>query len=209
MSTGAVSINLNQQPTSYTNYLQQRQSDLQQLGQDLQAGDLTDAQTEFNTIQTLGQNGPFANGDAFSLTNRQQDFNEIGQQIQSGNLSGAQQAFAQLANTFRRQEPPPPVSSTSSAAGSGASTTGTNAGGPEIVLNLANAPAGEQITINLNNGSNGNEQLTVSASNQQNSNPEQITLNLNPDSNQEIVLNLFNSTGGSQSQSSSGVSVSA
>lgn len=214
MSTGAISINLNQ-GNSYTSYLQQRQQDLAQLGQDLQAGDLTDAQTEYNTIQQLGQNGPFANGDAFALSDRQNDFNSIGQALQSGDLSAAQQAFTQLADTFRHQQAPPPVASESGSQ-SGSPTGATSYGnGPELVLNLANAPAGEQITINLGSGSNGNEQVTISASNPQGTNPEQITLNLNPNSNQEIVLNLFNANGSnasgtsSQTQSSNGVSVSA
>ncbi|HTW57185.1 MAG TPA: hypothetical protein VMD99_03530 [Terriglobales bacterium] len=200
MSTGAVSANLSQ-PNSYTSYLQQRQSELQQLGQDLQAGDLTDAQTEFNTIQSAAQNGPFG-GDAFSLSNRQADFTALGQELQAGNLAGAQQAFSQLRNTFRQ----PAQSSNTSNTNAPSSTTG---GGAEIVLNLANAPAGEQITINLSSGTNGNEQVAISASNPQNSNPEQITLNLNPNSNQEVVLNLFNSASGTQTQGSSGVSVSA
>jgi hypothetical protein len=200
MSTAAVST---LQPSTYTSYLQQRQSDLQQLGQDLQAGDLTDAQTEYNTIQSLGQNGPF-NGDAFSLSYRQEDFNTVGQEIQSGNLNGAQEAFAQLANTFRHQQPPPPASAAASPSGA----SGTSASGPEIVLNLGNAPAGEQITINVNNSSNGTDQVTVGVASQGQS-PEQIALNLNQNSNQEIVLNLFNSASGSQTQGSNGVSVSA
>jgi hypothetical protein len=191
MSTSAISVNPNQD-SSYIQYLQQRQSDLKQLGQDLQNGDLSDAQTEYNTIESLGQSGPFANGDAFSLSNRQQDFNTLGQALQSGNLSAAQQAFTQLEDTFHQPSTP---------SGSGSSSSSGN--GAEIVLNLANAPAGEQITINLTSGSNGTEQVAISATNPENSNPEQITFNLNPNSNQEIVLNLF---GNSTTQSSSNTS---
>jgi hypothetical protein len=191
MSTSAISVNPNQD-SSYIQYLQQRQSDLKQLGQDLQNGDLSDAQTEYNTIESLGQSGPFANGDAFSLSNRQQDFNTLGQALQSGNLSAAQQAFTQLEDTFHQP---------STSSGNGSSSGSVN--GAEIVLNLANAPAGEQITINLTSGSNGTEQVAISATNPENSNPEQITFNLNPNSNQEIVLNLF---GNSTTQSSSNTS---
>jgi hypothetical protein len=197
MSTSAVSVNPNQD-SSYIQYLQQRQSDLRQLGQDLQNGDLTDAQTEYNTIESLGQSGPFANGDAFSLSNRQQDFNALGQALESGNLTAAQQAFTQLQDTFRQ-----PSSSSESNSDSGSSSGSGN--GAEIVLNLANAPTGEQITINLTSGSNGTEQVAISATNPDNANPEQITLNLNPNSNQEIVLNLF---GNSTSQNSSSTSSS-
>jgi hypothetical protein len=203
MSTSAVSVNSSQN-SSLIQYLQQRQSDLSQLGKDLQNGDLTDAQTEYNAIESLGQNGPFTNGDAFYLSNRQQDFDALGQALQSGNLSASQQAFTQLHDTFQH---PSTSSSSSSETGSG--------NGAEIVLNLANAPSGEQITINLTSGSNGAEQVAISATNPDNSNPEQITLNLNPNSNQEIVLNLFGNsttqTGSTESEStqSSGVSVSA
>lgn len=208
MSTAAVSSG-----NQYQAYLQQRQSDLKQLGQDLRAGDLTDAQTEFNTIQTLGQSGPF-NGDAFSLSNRQQDFNALGQELQAGNLSGAQQAFATLRDTFRN-----PTTTGTSGDGGAPTATGTIAspgtpssttGGSEIVLNLGNAPAGEQITIDVNNGSNGGQQITVSATNPQSQSPDQVAFNLNPNSNEQIVLNLFNSAASStQGSGTSGVNVSA
>jgi hypothetical protein len=202
MSTSAVSVNPNQ--SSYIQYLQQRQSDLHQLGQDLQNGDLSDAQTEYNTIESLGQSGPFANGDAFSLSNRQQDFNALGQALQSGDLTQAQQAFTQLQDTFRQ-------SSTSSSSGNPSNGSSSGPGGAEIVLNLANAPSGEQITINLTNGSNGTEQVAISATNPDDSNPEQIAFNLNPSSNQEIVLNLFgnSTTQGNSSASNSTTNLSA
>lgn len=44
--------------------------------------------------------------------------------------------------------------------------------------------------------------------NQQNQSPEQITLNLNQNTNQQIILNLFNSTA-SSAQQGSGVSLTA
>jgi hypothetical protein len=185
MSTAAVSTSsLYQQLQTY---FQTRQSDLQQLGQDLQNNDLTDAQQEFTAIQTLAQSGPFANGDAFQRTDRQQDFSALGQALQSGSLASAQQAFQQLESTFQPSgaSTPAPVAPTPSSSGSG----------NEIVVNLGNITPGEQITIGLNNQSNGNEQLTISVANAQNQSPEQITLNLNSNSNsnEEIILNLFSS----------------
>jgi hypothetical protein len=191
MSTAAVSSSsLYQQLQTY---FQTRQSDLQQLGQDLKNGDLTDAQQEFSAIQTLGQGGPFANGDAFSRTERQQDFNAVGQALQSGSVANAQQAFEQLASTFQ--------SGGSGSAGSGTSSTpistpssSSSGAGSEIIINLGNLTPGEQITIGVNSESNGTEQLTISEGNQQNQsqNPE-ITLNLNPNRNEEILITLFNS----------------
>lgn len=83
-------------------YFQQRTSDVKQLGQDLSAGNLGSAQQDFATLQSLGQGGPFANGDVFAPTNqREQDYGAIGQALQAGDLSSAQQAFAQLASTFQ------------------------------------------------------------------------------------------------------------
>jgi hypothetical protein len=203
MSTAAVSnSSLYQELQAYS---QQRGSDLQQLGQDLQAGDLSDAQTEFNSLQTLGQSGPNPNGDVFYRTDREQDFNAIGTALQSGNLADAQQAFAQLAATFSGPTAISPVSTTGAPGSPGA---GTNPGGPVITLNLGNEPADEQITINLGTATNGTEQVTVSASNPQSQSPEQVTFNVNPNSNEQVVLNLFNGTL-TPTQNNNGVSVSA
>lgn len=186
-------------------YFHQRGIDLQQLRQDLQSGNLTAAQQDFNAIQTLAQTGPFANGNSFEVSQRQQDFAAVGQALQSGDLAAAQQALTQLWNTFpkHRLDPlaPPTNTGASSASGSQASA------GPEIIINLGNAPAGEQITIGLNN-TNGGEQVTISAANQQNPTPEQVTFNLAQNSNEQIVLNLFNNTAPAASPSGA-ISVNA
>ncbi len=62
-------------------------SDMQQLGQALQSGSLSEAQSAYNNIEQLvpsgAQNGPLATA-----------LSTVGQALQSGNLSGAQQAFA-------------------------------------------------------------------------------------------------------------------
>ena len=229
MSTAAVSTSSIYQELQ--SYFKQRGSDLQQLGHALQSGDLAGAQQEYNTIQNLGQSGPFASGNAFKAYRREQDFTAIGQALQSGDLGGAQQAFAELESTFRHQSSapstpavvvnlsnsapaqPPASTPASSPSGSGASSqppasSPGSASGTEIVLNLGNVTPGEQITIGVSNQGNGNEQVTIGVANQQNRNPEQITLNLNQNSNQQIILNLFNSSTSSPAQSS-GVSVTA
>ena len=232
MSTAAVSTSSIYQELQ--SYFRQRGSDLQQLGQALQSGDLAGAQQEFSAIQTLGQSGPVANGDPFISSQREQDFQAIGQALQSGDLAGAQQAFAQLESDLHPQksaEPQPavvvnltgaasPVGSTSTGSASSANSTAATSSsesatdgsatgsstGPEIVLNLGTVTPGEQITIGLSDAANGSEQLTIGVS-QPNQTPEQITLNLNPNSNQQIILNLFNSTASSVTQG--GVSVTA
>ena len=208
MSTAAVSSNLVAQQSP--GYFQQRRADLQQLSQDLQSGNLSAAQQDFSSIQSLAQTGPFASsGDAFKTSQRQQDFTQIGQALQSGNLAGAQQAFSQLQSTFQHRahlDPPPPVANSSTGAAGGS--------GSQVVLNLGNLTPGEQITIGVNNSSSGGEQVTIGVANQGQT-PEQVTLNLNKNSNQEIILNLFNSTasnstpGTGSSGQSNGVSVSA
>lgn len=100
MSTAAVSGSSIYQELQA--YFQQRSTDVSQLGQDLTSGNLADAQQDYATLQSLGQGGPFANGDVFAPNKqREQDFTAIGQALQNGNLSAAQQAFAQLESTFK------------------------------------------------------------------------------------------------------------
>lgn len=200
MSTSAVSSSsLNQQ---LQQYFQTRRSDLKQLGQALQSGNLSEAQTEFSNITTLGENGPFANGQPFTITQREQDFTAVGQALQNGDLAGAQQAFSQLQSTFNSAQPQPGPNSSA---------------GPEIVLNLSGAGNGttpEQISINISNsGSGGGEQVSLSVGNQ-GSNPQQVTFNLGANTSEEIVLNLLgasSATSGTSSTAatSSGISVSA
>jgi hypothetical protein len=203
MSTSAISSSsLDQQQ-----YFQTRRSDLNQLGQALKSGDLAAAQTAFNSIVSLGQSGPFKNGDPFAINQREQDFTAIGHALQSGDLAGAQQAFGALKETFTHPNPPPVTNDPTSGSGSG----------PEIVLNLSNSSGSnspEQVTINIANSANGGgEQVSLSVGNQ-GSNPQKVTFNLSPNSNEQIVINLLDgssSTGGSSSSaaSSGGLSVSA
>jgi hypothetical protein len=232
MSTAAISSSSIYQQTEQ--YFQTRQSDLQQLGQALQSGDLAGAQTAYNNIIQLGQSGPFASGDPFSRTQREQDFTAIGEALQSGDLAGAQAAFSTLQSTFERgadtQNSPGAGStsnsgpeiilnlSNSSSGISSASGASASSSGPEIVLNLGNGSGSaspEQITISLNPTSGGGEQVSLSVGSQGSNAPE-ITFNLAPNSNEQIVLNLLGEsssspTGNSSSSSStnSGLSVSA
>jgi hypothetical protein len=231
MSTSAVSSSsLNQ---DFQSYFQTRNTDVQQLGQALQSGNLRSAQVAFNNITALGEGGPFASGNAFRGPARQQDFNAIGQALQSGDLAGAQSAFAALKSTVNQggvtarpvgPATPFPISSLGSGSNSASGT------GPEIVLNLSSAASGgssssggttnpEQITINIGQASGGAEQVSISAGNR-GSNAEQITFNLDPNSNEQIILNLLGTTGSTgtsstlstaanSSSASSGLSVSA
>jgi hypothetical protein len=228
MSTSAVSST--SLYSQLQEYYQTRYSDLKQLGQALGSGDLAGAQSAYNNIVTLGQSGPFAGGNPFKINQREQDFNAIGQALQSGDLAGAQQAFSTLESTFIRtvgpQTPPSPTpvsssgseiivnlsnngGSTSPASGTGAASSS----GPEIILNLGNnngASSPEQITINISNpATSGAEQVSLIVGNQ-GSNGQEITFNLSPNSNEQIVLNLLNESSSPGSGGpSGGLSVSA
>jgi hypothetical protein len=85
-------------------FRQQRQADLSQLGQDLQAGNLSAAQQDFSTLTALGQSGPSRNGQPFQRSDRSQDFQAIGQALQAGDLASAQSAFTSLASTFGQND---------------------------------------------------------------------------------------------------------
>jgi hypothetical protein len=194
MSTAAVSNpSLNQQ---LEQFFHTRGTDLQQLGQALKSGNLAGAQTVYNSIVALGQNGPFASGNPFRLTGREQDFTAVGQALQAGDLAGAQHAFNALKSTFQKaadvQDP--------------LRTNPTSSSGPEIILNLSNSGGSsaspEQITINISPTSGGGEQVALSIGSQ-GSNPEQVTLNLAANSNEQIVLNLLGAPSATSSSSTS------
>ncbi len=75
---------------SIKNQYQQVRSEFKQLGQDLQSGKLTQAQTDFVTLSQsvtsqLSGTSPIA-----------QTLSRIGQALQSGDLSAAQQAFSSM-----------------------------------------------------------------------------------------------------------------
>jgi hypothetical protein len=186
-------------------YFQQRNVDQKALGQALKSGDLATAQQEFNALQTLGQSGPFASGDAYSLSQRQQDFTAIGQALESGDLAGAQQAFSELKSTFPHHavDPQPPSGPVDPGAPSGPADptsvpSTTQSSRPEVILNLGSLAGGELITIGVRGAAKGSEKVSISLASQQNQSPEQITINLSQNSNEKIVLNLFTDPGSPQ-----------
>ncbi len=109
------------------------QSEFQQLGQDLQSGNLSAARQDFasveqgvrqRTSQILHHHHHFSaaasNG---STSGTAQDFGELAQALQSGNLSAAQSAFAALQQAI---DPTDPSNSVTPAA-SGSQTAASNA----------------------------------------------------------------------------------
>ena len=83
-------------------FFDHRRSGLQQLGKDLKSGDLTAAQQDYQSLQALGQSGPFADGGPFAVARREQNFENIGAALQSGDLLGARKALLDLHQTFVR-----------------------------------------------------------------------------------------------------------
>jgi hypothetical protein len=173
----------------------QRQQDFNAIGQALQSGDLAGAQQAFAQLES-------------TFHNQQQQSNNASQPAVVVNLSGLLSSASSTPASASTPGLPSPASTSASQPAAASSTA--SASGSEIVLNLGTLTPGEQISIGLSNGANGSEQVTIGIANQPNQAPEQITLNLNPNSNQEIILNLFNNSASSTSTNQSpGVNVTA
>ena len=77
------------------NNLQKVQQEFQQLGQDLQSGNLSAAQSDFASLQSLEPKGN-SNSSSQVSSPLSQAFNQLSQDLQSGNLSAAQKDYATL-----------------------------------------------------------------------------------------------------------------
>ncbi len=105
ISTASLSIYETQNTESN---FQKMQQEFQQLGQDLQSGDLSAAQSDFATLQSLQpQNN--STGSTSSPSSSQsnnptaQAFSQLSKDLHSGNLSGAQQDFATIQQDLQSQ----------------------------------------------------------------------------------------------------------
>ena len=95
---------------------QQLQQEIQQLGKDLSAGNLSAAQADFATLQ---KDAPQGSVPAASTNNPiAQAFQQLAKDLQSGNLSAAQQAYATLQQDFESGPNSSAAASTSPASGS-------------------------------------------------------------------------------------------
>jgi outer membrane protein assembly factor BamD (BamD/ComL family) len=106
------------------------QAEFQQLGQDLQSGNLSAARQDFATIeqnvrqrtsQIIHHHHHFsgAASQSSSTNSLAQEFGTLGQDLQSGNLSAAQSAFSQLQQSLQSADQP--FASLDSAGSAGAS----------------------------------------------------------------------------------------
>jgi outer membrane protein assembly factor BamD (BamD/ComL family) len=82
---------------------QKSKQEFQQLGQDLQSGNLSAAQSDFAALQQLH---PQWSGSSSSQSTSTvgQDFNQLATDLKAGNLSGAQKDFTQLQQDLQTQE---------------------------------------------------------------------------------------------------------
>ncbi|MGB8886023.1 MAG: hypothetical protein WCC87_04825 [Candidatus Korobacteraceae bacterium] len=97
MSVAGISSSslFNYNTQSVQNQKQQFQQEFQQLGQDLQSGNLSAAQSDFATLQ---QYAPQTNSSSSSQSNSPiaQEFSQLAKDIQSGNTSAAQQDYSTI-----------------------------------------------------------------------------------------------------------------
>ena len=95
-STLAASVN-----QSIQNKLQQFQKEFQQLGSDLQTGNLSAAQQDVSALPGLASQDSSASS-AASSNPIAQAFNQLTEDLQSGNISAAQQDYGNLKQGFQR-----------------------------------------------------------------------------------------------------------
>ncbi len=99
--SGILSSSLFNTP-SVQNQAQQVQQEFQQLGKDLQSGNLSAAQADFVTLQ---QSKPQTSSTSSSQSNSPiaQAFTQLGKDLQSGNVSAAQQDYSTIQQDIQNQ----------------------------------------------------------------------------------------------------------
>ena len=87
---------------SSPSHVQSFRKEFQQLGQDLQTGNLSQAQSDFAALQPPVQ--PVSSADPQSSTSALSTaFNQLAQDLQSGNLSAAQQDYSTVQTDLQQQ----------------------------------------------------------------------------------------------------------
>jgi outer membrane protein assembly factor BamD (BamD/ComL family) len=96
---GISSSNLFNYATQSTqNKMQQFQQEFQQLGQDLQSGNMSAAQSDFATLQ---QYAPQSSSTSSQSSPIAQEFSQLAKDIQSGNTTAAQQDYSTIEQDFQ------------------------------------------------------------------------------------------------------------
>jgi hypothetical protein len=86
----------------FSSRMHKAHSEFQQLGQDLQSGNLSAAQTDFSTLQQLqGQRSSSSSTQSSSSISK--DFNQLAADLKAGNLTAAQQDFTAVQKDVQTQ----------------------------------------------------------------------------------------------------------
>jgi outer membrane protein assembly factor BamD (BamD/ComL family) len=102
--SGIVSNNVFSYPNqTVQNRMQQFGQEFQQLGQDLQSGNLSAAQQDFATLQQLSPQSSSTSSSTQSNNPITQAFNQLSQDLKAGNLSAAQQDYTKIQQDFQNQ----------------------------------------------------------------------------------------------------------
>jgi hypothetical protein len=99
---GITSTSFDSSNQTVQNNMQQFKQEFQQLGEDLQSGNLSAAQSDFVTLQQLGPKG-LSDPTIQSSNPLSQAFSKLSQDLSSGNTSGAQQDYAKIQQAFQSQ----------------------------------------------------------------------------------------------------------
>ncbi len=94
------SLSSNLDTQSIQSRMQQFRKDFAQLGQDLQTGNLADAQADFTALQ---KDGPQKTSSSQGSSSIAQEFQQLSTDLQSGNLTAAQQDYNTLQQDMQNQ----------------------------------------------------------------------------------------------------------
>jgi len=90
-------------PTSFQSKAQSFQKEFQQLGQDLQSGNLSQAQADFAALHP--PTPPVSSSSQSSRNSLASAFQQLSSDLQSGNLSAAQQDYSNIRTDLQQQSP--------------------------------------------------------------------------------------------------------
>jgi len=100
LSAISTALGSNNVQTTIQSRMQQFQTEFQQLGQDLQSGNISAAQSDFATLQQYAPQGSSSSQSSNPIA---QAFNQLSTDLQAGNTSAAQQDYANIQQDFQNQ----------------------------------------------------------------------------------------------------------
>jgi soluble cytochrome b562 len=103
--TGITSTLFNLPAQSISNRFKQFQEDFQQLGQDLQTGNLNAAQSDVANLQKLRSSSTDTSSNSASNTSVAQTLQQLGSDLKSGDLKDAQQLYSDLVQKLQTRRP--------------------------------------------------------------------------------------------------------